>query len=63
MISLMKPFAPLWDNQADPTEEWFYLLIIMRTFALNPKGVPSCYHRILERARLAGLTEEQIKAL
>ena len=35
----------------------------MRTFALNPKGVPSRYHRILERARLAGLTEEQIKAL
>ena len=39
-------------------EQWFHLLKNMRTFALNPKGVPSRYHRILERARLSGISEE-----
>ena len=39
-------------------EQWFHLLKNMRTFALNPKGMPSRYLRILDRARLSGITED-----
>lgn len=39
-------------------EQWFHLLKNLRTFALNPKGMPSRYLRILDRARLSGISED-----
>ena len=45
-------------SEMNPVEHWFYLLKNMRTFALNPKGVPSRYHRILKSAQMNGITEE-----
>ena len=39
-------------------EQWFHLLKNLRTFALNPEGMPSRYLRILDRARLSGITED-----
>ncbi|MBO7574653.1 MAG: Rpn family recombination-promoting nuclease/putative transposase [Bacteroidales bacterium] len=39
-------------------EQWFHLLKNIRTFALNPKDVPSRYQRILKSAQLAQITEE-----
>lgn len=39
-------------------EQWFHLLKNIRTFALNPKDVPSRYQRILKKAQLAQVTEK-----
>ncbi|MBR6875216.1 MAG: Rpn family recombination-promoting nuclease/putative transposase [Bacteroidales bacterium] len=39
-------------------EQWFHLLKNIRTFALNPKDVPSRYQRILKNAQLAQVTEK-----
>ena len=46
----------------DPKEEWFHLLKNMRTFALNPKGVPQRLRKVLEASRTNALpNDERIK--
>lgn len=45
-------------SQMNLVEQWFHLLKNMRTFALNPKDVPSRYQRILKNAQLAHISEE-----
>jgi len=49
-------------SEMNPTEEWFHLLKNMRTFALNPKGVPERLRRVLEASRTNSLPpDERIK--
>jgi predicted transposase/invertase (TIGR01784 family) len=45
-------------SEMNPVEQWFHLLKNIRTFALNPKGIPSRYHRVLKSAQLAHISDE-----
>ena len=46
----------------NPKEQWFHLLKNMRTFALNPKGIPERMKKVLEAARTSALPgKEQLQ--
>jgi predicted transposase/invertase (TIGR01784 family) len=45
-------------SEMNPVEQWFHLLKNIRTFAVNPKDIPSRYQRILKSAQLAHISEE-----
>ncbi|MBO4475785.1 MAG: PD-(D/E)XK nuclease family transposase, partial [Bacteroidales bacterium] len=46
----------------NPKEQWFHLLKNMRTFALNPKGVPERMKKVLEASRTSALPgKEQLQ--
>ena len=46
----------------NPKEQWFHLLKNMRTFALNPKGIPERMKKVLETSRTSALPgKEQLQ--
>lgn len=48
-------------EELSPKEEWFQLLKKMRTFALNPKGVPERMRKVLEASRTNGLPDKELQ--
>ena len=48
-------------EELSPKEEWFQLLKNMRTFALNPKGVPERMRKVLEASRTNGLPDKELQ--
>lgn len=48
-------------EELSPKEEWFQLLKNMRTFALNPKGVPERMRKVLEASRISGLPDKELQ--